>query len=257
MLHAPRVVAVVGARAASRQGLDIAAAIGGELAAAGIVVVSGLARGVDTAAHRAALDAGGRSIAVLGSGLDKVYPAEHERLAGALAERGAVVSECGPGAPPLPHHFPLRNRIISGLAAATVVVEASEKSGSLITAAAALDQGREVMAVPGPVAPGRHRGAHALLRDGATLVERADDVMAALGWATPAVGGRGPLRSIPRWPRNSASIRRLTSSTPMTCAPPPAGRAAQRLRHGSARSRSPARSSALAAAVSWDLGPAC
>jgi DNA processing protein len=192
VLHAPRVVAVVGARAASRQGLDIAAAISGELAAAGIVVVSGLARGVDTSAHRAALDAGGCSIAVLGSGLDKVYPAEHEGLARALAARGAVISEYGPGAPPLPHHFPLRNRIISGLAAATVVVEASEKSGSLITAAAALDQGREVMAVPGPVAPGRHRGAHALLRDGATLVERAEDVMVALGWATPTVCGRGP-----------------------------------------------------------------
>jgi DNA processing protein len=184
-LHAPRLVAVVGARAASRQGLEVAAAIGGGLAAAGVIVVSGLARGVDTAAHRAALEAGGASIAVLGSGLDRLYPREHALLADALVEHGAMVSEYQPGTPPLAGHFPLRNRIISGLSAATVVVEASEKSGSLITAGAALEQGREVMAVPGSVATGRHRGAHALLRDGATLVERAEDVLAALGWAPP------------------------------------------------------------------------
>ncbi|MGE0359166.1 MAG: DNA-processing protein DprA [Vicinamibacterales bacterium] len=184
-LHEARLVAVVGARAASRQGLEVAMAIGGGLAAAGVVVVSGLARGVDTAAHRAAIDAGGRSVAVLGSGLDRIYPPEHALLADALIERGALVSEYLPGTPPLSYHFPLRNRIISGLTAATVVVEASEKSGSLITAGAALEQGREVMAVPGSVATGRHRGAHALLRDGATLVERAEDVLAALGWASP------------------------------------------------------------------------
>jgi DNA processing protein len=188
-LHAPRLVAVVGARAASRQGLDVAAALGAGLASAGVVVVSGLARGVDTAAHRAALAAGGRSVAVLGSGVDRVYPREHARLADELAERGAVLSELAPGTPPLAFHFPLRNRLISGLSAATVVVEASEKSGSLITAGAALEQGREVMAVPGPVATGRHRGAHALLRDGATLVERADDVVAALGWGAPVAPG--------------------------------------------------------------------
>ena len=192
VLRAPRLVAVVGARAASRQGLEVAAALGAELAGAGVVVVSGLARGIDTAAHRAALDAGGTSVAVLGSGLDRVYPREHARLADALAERGAVVSECVPGTPPLAYHFPWRNRIISGLSAATVVVEASEKSGSLITAGAALEQGREVMAVPGAVSTGRHRGAHALLRDGATLVERAADVLTALGWAAPAgTGGPG------------------------------------------------------------------
>ena len=120
-----------------------------------------------------------------------VYPPEHARLAAAIAERGAVVSECVPGTLPLAYHFPWRNRIISGLTAATVVVEASEKSGSLITAGAALEQGREVMAVPGAVATGRHRGAHALLRDGATLVERAADVLVALGWAAP-VGAAGP-----------------------------------------------------------------
>jgi DNA processing protein len=191
-LHAPRAVAIVGARAASRQGLEVAAALGAGLASAGVVVVSGLARGVDTAAHRAAVDAGGCSVAVLGSGLDRLYPPEHEHLAAQLAERGAVISECAPGTPPLPHHFPQRNRIISGLTAATVVVEASEKSGSLITAGAALEQGREVMAVPGSVATGRHRGAHALLRDGATLVESAADVLAALGWEGAAANGAAP-----------------------------------------------------------------
>ncbi len=191
VLRAPRLVAVVGARAASRQGLEVAASLAADLAAAGVVVVSGLARGIDSAAHRAALDAAGTSVAVLGSGLDRVYPAEHVRLAAALAERGAVVSECVPGTLPLAYHFPWRNRIISGLTAATVVVEASEKSGSLITAGAALEQGREVMAVPGAVSTGRHRGAHALLRDGATLVERAADVLSALGWAAPT-GAAGP-----------------------------------------------------------------
>ena len=199
-------VAVVGARAASRQGLAIAAAIGAELAAAGVVVVSGLARGIDTAAHRAALDAGGLQHRRPRVGTRQASIRPSTRGWPARSPRAARWSaNAARDAPPLPHHFPLRNRIISGLAAATVVVEASEKSGSLITAAAALDQGREVMAVPGPVAPGRHRGAHALLRDGATLVERADDVMAALGWATPAGVAGGPALD-PPWPRNSASI---------------------------------------------------
>ena len=182
-LSAPRIVAVVGARAATRAGLAIAADIAAGLAAAGVTVVSGLARGVDGAAHRAALAQGGATIGVLGSGLDRVYPSEHADLADAMTERGAVISEHLPNTQALPYHFPLRNRIISGLSSAVVVVEASEKSGSLITAMAALDQGREVMAVPGPVGPGRHRGGHALLRDGARLVEGAGDVLAELGWA--------------------------------------------------------------------------
>lgn len=185
----PRLVAVVGARAATPAGLATARAIGAGLARAGVVVVSGLARGIDSAAHQAALDAGGPSIGVLGSSLDRIYPQEHHGLADALARQGAIVSEHVPGTPPLPFHFPLRNRIISGLSAAVVVVEASERSGSLITAMAAAEQGREVMAVPGPVGTGRHRGGHGLLRDGATLVEGADDVLVALGWqardATP------------------------------------------------------------------------
>ena len=184
-LSASRMVAVVGARAATRAGLAVAADLAAGLAAAGVTVVSGLARGIDGAAHQAALARGGASVAVLGSGLERVYPAEHAGLADALARHGAVVSEHLPDTPALPYHFPLRNRIISGLSAAVVVVEASDKSGSLITAMAALDQGRDVMAVPGPVGTGRHRGGHALLRDGACLVECADDVLCELGWAEP------------------------------------------------------------------------
>ena len=187
-------VALVGARAATAYGRDMARALAADLAARDVVVVSGLARGIDGAAHQAALDAGGRTVGVLGSGLDRIYPAEHDRLAeAAVAAGGALVSEFRPGTPPLAHHFPLRNRIISGLVSAVVVVEAAEKSGSLITAASALEQGREVMAVPGPVRAGRHRGAHALLRDGAKLVETADDILAELGWGLPrAVGDRRP-----------------------------------------------------------------
>ena len=183
-LSGPRMVALVGARAATRAGLTVAAELATGLTAAGVTVVSGLARGVDSAAHRAAVEADGVSVAVLGSGLDRLYPAEHAALAEALTLRGAVVSEHPPGTPALAYHFPLRNRIISGLSAAVVVVEASERSGSLITAMAALEQGRDVMAVPGPVGTGRHRGAHALLRDGARLVEGPADVLAELGWAT-------------------------------------------------------------------------
>lgn len=184
-LRWPRVVALVGARAATSGGLAVARALASGLAEAGVVVVSGLARGIDSAAHRAALDRGGATIGVLGSSLDRIYPPEHDTLAAAMAAQGALVSEHLPGTPPLPFHFPLRNRLISGLASAVVVVEASEKSGSLITAMAAAEQGREVMAVPGPVAPGRHRGGHALLRDGARLVEVAADILAELGWLAP------------------------------------------------------------------------
>lgn len=193
MLRWPRMVALVGARAATPGGLTLAAHLAAGLAEAGVVVVSGLARGIDSAAHRAALDRGGASIGVLGSSLDRLYPAEHRDLAAALASQGAVLSEHVPGTPPLAFHFPLRNRIISGLSAAVVVVEAAEKSGSLITAMAAAEQGREVMAVPGPVGPGRHRGGHALIRDGARLVEGPDDILAELGWLpaeTPRRGAR-------------------------------------------------------------------
>jgi DNA processing protein len=179
-LDAPT-VAIVGSRAATSVAVDTAARLATDLAARGVTVVSGLARGVDSAAHRGAL-ARGRTIAVLGSGVDYIYPSEHKPLAAQIAETGLVISEHPPGAPPLPHHFPLRNRLISGLSLAVVVIEASEKSGSLITAACALEQGREVMAVPGNVLSGRNRGGHALLKDGAKIVETADDIVEGLGW---------------------------------------------------------------------------
>jgi DNA processing protein len=158
-------------------------------------VVSGLARGVDSAAHRGALGSG-RTVAVLGSGVDRIYPSEHRRLAREIAVAGGVVSEYPPGRPPLQFHFPMRNRLISALSRAVVVIEAAEDSGSLITAACALEQGREVMAVPGNVLTGRNRGGHALIRDGATIVESAEDVMTALGLtvtaaAAPARGTAG------------------------------------------------------------------
>jgi DNA processing protein len=174
-------VAIIGARAASQEGLIAAGEIAGDLARAGIVVVSGLARGVDSAAHRGALDGGGKTIAVLGTGIDLVYPAENNLLTEQIASSGLLVSEFPPGTPALPGHFPRRNRIISGLSKAVVVVEAREKSGSLITARLAADQGRDVMAVPGTIVGGRNRGANALLRDGAKLVESAVDILQELG----------------------------------------------------------------------------
>jgi DNA processing protein len=172
-------VAIVGSRAASPYALEMAEHLGAGLAARGVVVVSGLARGVDSAAHRGALRTG-RTLAVLGSGPNIIYPAEHAALAEEIAGSGGLVSELPPGTPPRALHFPLRNRLISGLSLAVVVVEASEKSGSLITAACALDQGREVMAVPGNALAGRNRGAHALIRDGAKIVETADDILEEL-----------------------------------------------------------------------------
>jgi DNA protecting protein DprA len=185
-------VAIVGSRDATRYALDVAARLGTELAERGIVVTSGLARGVDSAAHQGAVDADGATVAVLGSGLDNIYPREHQYLAETIVNKGVVVSELGPGGLPLAEHFPLRNRIISGISLAVVVVEASEKSGSLITARCAAEQGRDVMAVPGSVLTGRNRGSHSLLKDGAKVVETADDILEELGW--PAARAAVPLR---------------------------------------------------------------
>ncbi len=187
------VVAIVGARAASREGRAAAEAVAGDLARAGIVIASGLARGVDSAAHTGALDAGGTTIAVLGTGIDRVYPAENEELFERIASHGLLMTEFPPGAPPEVFHFPRRNRLISGLSRAVLVVEAAEKSGSLITARHAADQGRDVMAMPGLTAGGRNRGAHALLRDGAKLVESAVDILQELGIGS----GRGTARETP------------------------------------------------------------
>jgi DNA processing protein len=173
-------VAVVGSRRATAYGVEIAERLGADLAARGVTVVSGLARGIDSAAHRGALAAGGRTIAVLGSGADVIYPPENRPLAGRIAEAGAVVSQFEPGTPPLPHHFPERNRVIAGLALGVVVVEAAERSGALITAGFAAELGREVMAVPGRVTSPESRGAHRLIQDGAALVQGWEDVIAQL-----------------------------------------------------------------------------
>lgn len=189
------VVAVIGARNASHEGLIAAGEIAFDLARAGIVVASGLARGIDSAAHRGALDAGGKTIAVLGTGIDRVYPAENDQLAEKIAASGLLLTEFRPGTPPEDWHFPKRNRIISGLSRAVVVVEAMEKSGSLITARLAADQGRDVMAVPGTFVGGRNRGANALLRDGAKLVESAVDILQELG-LDGSLARRGPAGEI-------------------------------------------------------------
>ena len=173
-------VAIVGSRAASPYALEVARRLGADLARRSVAVVSGMARGVDSAAHRGALEGGGITIAVFGCGVDVIYPPEHHGLAERIAERGALVSEFAPGTPPLKSYFPQRNRIISGLSLAVVIVEAAEGSGSLITADFALEQGRAVLAVPGNVLGGRNYGAHALLRDGAKLVECADDILEEL-----------------------------------------------------------------------------
>ena len=179
ILSAP-CVAIVGSRAASPYALEVARRLGADLARRNVVVVSGMARGVDSAAHRGALEGGGVTIAVFGCGVDVTYPPEHRGLAARIVERGALVSEFPPGTPPRKEHFPQRNRIISGLSLAVVIVEAAEGSGSLITADFAMDQGRTVLAVPGNVLGGRNFGAHALLRDGAKLVECADDILEEL-----------------------------------------------------------------------------
>jgi DNA processing protein len=173
-------VAVVGARACSPYGAAVAFARGRELAAAGVVVVSGLARGVDAAAHRGALEEG-ETVAVLGCGVDRDYPRAHASLAAAIAERGLILSEYAPGVEPAPWRFPARNRIVAGLAAATVVVEARERSGALITADFALDEGREVLAVPGEITSGLSHGTNRLLQNGAQLVTSAEDILAAVG----------------------------------------------------------------------------
>ena len=174
-------VAIVGTRHATRYGLAQAERLAGSLARTGFTVVSGLARGIDAAAHRGAMAAGGRTIAVLASGLLEIYPPEHERLAQEVAASGYLLSESPPRMIPLSGAFPQRNRIISGLCVGTIVVEAPDRSGALITARHAYEQGREVFAMPGPVDSRMSRGCHALIKDGAKLVESIDDVLAELG----------------------------------------------------------------------------
>jgi DNA processing protein len=186
----PRCVAVVGARTGSEAGLRMAHRLGMELAGRGFTVVSGLARGIDGAAHQGALEGGGRTVAILGCGIDTVYPPEHRKLADALLERhGALISELPVGTPPLAENFPARNRILAGLCLGVVIVEAAERSGSLITARMALEQNRQVFAVPGSPLTGKTRGSNRLLKQGAVLVECVEDVIEEL---SPQLGKFAP-----------------------------------------------------------------
>jgi DNA processing protein len=174
-------VAVVGARACSSYGRSVTRSLSRELAAAGLVVVSGMARGIDGEAHRGALDAGGRTVAVLGCGVDRDYPAAHAELARRICETGLIVSEYEAGVEPAPWRFPARNRIIAGLCRSTLVIEARERSGALITADFALEEGRDVLAVPGEITSSLSAGTNALLRLGATPVTCAADVLEGFG----------------------------------------------------------------------------
>jgi len=191
-------VAMVGTRKPSPYGLVVAEKMAGDLAAVGVTLVSGMARGIDTAAHKGALAGGGRTIAVLGCGPDVVYPRENRLLMERIAASGAVISEFPPGSPPEAWHFPIRNRIISGISRGTVVVEAAEKSGALITADFALEQGRDVMAVPGNIVNPLSRGPHRLIKQGARLVEGAGDILDEMGldklFPVPETGGQGAVK---------------------------------------------------------------
>ena len=187
-------LAIVGSRRCTFYGKEVASRLAGELAGAGFTIVSGMALGIDTAAHGGALEAKGRSVAVLGCSVERCYPSANRDLRKRLIENGVVVSEFPLDTPPLPQHFPRRNRIISGLSLGTVVVEASQKSGALITAYYALEQNREVFAVPGNVGSPYSRGCHRLIKEGARLVERTEDVLEELG-IDPA-GGASPAEDL-------------------------------------------------------------
>ena len=175
-----RAVAIVGSRRTTPYGRAVAQALGRGLAEAGVAVVSGLALGIDAAAHEGALEAGGRAIAVLGCGIDQYYPVAHRDLTDRVAKAGAVITEFPPETAPLPMNFPIRNRVIAGMTLGTVVVEAPAKSGALITAGLALEQGREVFAVPGSINSELARGTHQLLKEGAKLVESVQDILEEL-----------------------------------------------------------------------------
>lgn len=181
LLNTPA-LAVVGSRNATPQGIKTAESFAKALAATGLTIASGLALGIDAAAHRGALAAAGNTVAVIGTGVDRIYPARNKELALAIAERGTIVSEFPLGTPALAANFPRRNRIISGLSRGTLVVEAAPGSGSLITARLAAEQGREVFAIPGSIHSPVARGCHQLIKQGAKLVETAQDVLEELGW---------------------------------------------------------------------------
>jgi DNA processing protein len=185
-------LAIVGSRSATAAGRETAFEFSRRLSASGLTITSGLAAGIDAAAHRGALAAGGRTVAVCGTGLDQVYPAEHAALASTIAAQGALVSEFSMGTPPIAANFPRRNRLLSGLSRGVLVIEAAARSGSLITARLAGEQGRDVMAVPGSIHNVLARGCHRLIRDGAALVESPEDVLAAIGFqGLAAAAGTG------------------------------------------------------------------
>lgn len=241
-LHAPS-VAIVGSRNATPQGVDDAGRFARELACSGLTIVSGLALGIDAAAHRGGLDADGCTIAVIGTGVDLVYPARHRELAHEIARRGAIVSEWPLGTPAKAAHFPQRNRLIAGMSRGVLVVEAAERSGSLITARLANEMGRDVFAIPGSIHAPLARGCHQLIKDGAKLTETPQDVLEELSplMAAPSQAARAirvlpgdPSRSggsVPRAPRPASGPHALPSSperackprasTPRSCAEPP------------------------------------
>jgi DNA processing protein len=188
-------LAIVGSRNPTAQGVENARAFASHLAGAGWAVVSGLALGIDGAAHEGALEGGGSTIAVVGTGLDRVYPARHRALARRIAAQGLLVSEFAVGTPALPPHFPIRNRIIAGMARGTLVVEAALHSGSLITARMAADAGREVFAIPGSIHSPQSRGCHFLIKQGAKLVDKASDILEEL--APVSKEGRGAAVAAP------------------------------------------------------------
>ncbi|MCC6490645.1 MAG: DNA-protecting protein DprA [Candidatus Hydrogenedentes bacterium] len=222
-------VAVVGTRRASPYGLRMAEKFGRELAARGVTVVSGLATGVDTAAHRGALSAGGRTIAVLGNGVDVVYPQQNADLMDQITRQGAVISQFPMGTKPSPGQFPYRNRIISGMSQGTLIVEAPLSSGALITARQAAEQGREVFAVPGQVGITNSQGPHALIREGAKLVETVEDILVELELPTElAASIAAPVQSetveTPARrpvPSNTVPLRREPAAPSVTPPPPP------------------------------------
>ena len=202
-------VAVVGTRRATPYGRQVVERVVGEVARAGVTIVSGLARGIDTFAHRAALAAGGRTIAVLGSGLDRLYPDENRGLAAELKERGAIVTEFPLGTPPDAVNFPRRNRIVSGLSIGTLVVEADFKSGAMITANAAAEQGRDVFAVPGSILNPSSAGPNQLIKEGAKVVTSADDILEELH-LTAVVEQRTARELLPSDPTEAAILARLS-----------------------------------------------
>ena len=200
-----RAMAIVGSRSASDYGRRVARDLARGLAQHGFTVVSGLARGIDGMAHDTALNSGGRTVAVLGSGVERAYPPEHDKLYQRIADQGAIVSELPIGTKPLAFNFPARNRLISGLSLGVVVVEATEKSGSLITASLATDQGREVFAVPGEVGSSRSRGAHRLIRQGAKLVETVDDIIEEIAPQLTRHAGAPDGHQVRQLPQNSSA----------------------------------------------------